>query len=80
MFPTIIGLLVIVPMIASFISSANQLPFLQRNPGTGPEMETLRYDPAFFHRPDSGGLAVSHAACFFVLSDGHTDAKYFSFI
>ena len=48
MFPTIIGLLVIMPIIANFISAVNQVPFLQRNPGTGPEMETLRLIPLSF--------------------------------
>ncbi|MHC1739851.1 MAG: sensor histidine kinase [Anaerolineaceae bacterium] len=48
MFPVIISLLVIVPMVANFLSSINLSPFLQRNPSAGPEMEALRLIPLSF--------------------------------
>ena len=46
--PTIICLLVIVPMIATFFSSISMDPSVRLSPNIGPEMETLRLVPLSF--------------------------------
>ncbi len=48
MFPLIISLLVIVPMVASFFSTVNLAPYIRRNLSAGPEMEALRLIPLSF--------------------------------
>ena len=48
MYPTIISLLVIGPIIASHLSSLNKLIFIYGSAGAGPEMETLRLVPLSF--------------------------------
>ena len=48
LFPIIISLLVIGPILASFISSINQWSLPQGRLGAGPEMETLRLIPLSF--------------------------------